>query len=58
MAVVGYIVLTALTFILVANLNRARLAKERLANPVETEEVQQKRPSLEGKIRKWFKDNL
>lgn len=56
-AVVGYMVLTALTFILVANLNRARLAEERLANPVKTEQVQ-KKPSLEGKIRKWFKDNF
>ncbi|GAB3430188.1 hypothetical protein [Niabella aquatica] len=56
-AIVSYIVLTALTFVLVANLNRARLAEERLANPVKTEEVQ-KKPSLEGKIRKWFKDNF
>lgn len=58
LAVVGYIVLTALTFILVANLNRARLAEERLANPVKTEEVKEKKPSLEGKIRKWFKENF
>lgn len=55
--VIGYIVLTAVTFILVGNLNRARLAEELLANPVKTEEVQ-KKPSLEGKIRKWFKDNF
>lgn len=54
-AVVGYIILTALTFVLVANLNRARLQQERLANPVKTEEVQEKKPSLESKIRKWFK---
>lgn len=56
-AVVGYIVLTILSFILVANLNRARLAEKGLANPVKTEEVQ-KKPSLEGKIRKWFKENF
>lgn len=56
-AVVGYMIFTALTFILVANLNRARLAEERLVNPVKIEEVQ-KKPSLEGKIRKWFKDNF
>lgn len=56
-AVVGYMILTASTFILVANLNRARLAEERLANPVKTEQVQ-KKPSLEGKIRKWFEDNF
>lgn len=55
--VMGYMILTALTFILVANLNRARLAEERFANPVKTEQVQ-KKPSLEGKIRKWFKDNF
>lgn len=55
-AVVGYIVLTAITFILVANLNRARLAEDRLANPFKTEEVKEKKPSLEGKIRKWFKE--
>lgn len=55
--VVAYMVLTAVAFVIVANINRERLEKERLANPVKTEDVRKKRPSLEGKIRKWFKDN-
>lgn len=56
-AVVGYMVVTAMTFILVANMNRARLAEERLSNHVKTEEVQ-KKPSLERKVREWFRENF
>lgn len=55
--VVGYIIFTALAFILIANLNRSKLIEEKLTNQVSTKEVQ-KRPSLEGRIRKWFKDKF
>lgn len=60
--IIAYIVLTAVAFIIVANLNRDKLEKQRLANPVKTEEVQikkdEKPKSLEGRIRKWFGRNF
>jgi hypothetical protein len=60
--VISYIVLTAALFITVANLNRAKLEKQRLANPVKTEQIQkqkdEKPKSLEGRIRKWFEETF
>jgi divalent metal cation (Fe/Co/Zn/Cd) transporter len=58
--IVAYIVLIAAIFITVANLNRAKLNKQRLANPVKTEQLQKQKDdkpkSLEGRIRKWFEE--
>lgn len=52
--IVFYIVITAAAFIIVANYNREKLFKHQQEQPVK-EQVEQ-RPSLEGKIRKWWKD--
>lgn len=56
--VIVYIIFTTVTFVLAANLNRARLVEKRLFNPIKTERIQENKPSLEGKIRKWFTDNF
>lgn len=55
--VIIYILLTATFIIFEANFNRTKLTEEHLENTDQTEQVQ-KKPSLEGKVRKWFKDNF
>lgn len=47
---------TAASFIVVANYNRDKIFEQKRKGPA-TEQVEQ-RPSLEGKIRKWWKDNF
>jgi len=56
--VVAYIMFTAIAFIIVANLNRAKLAKGSIGNPVKNEQVQKKKPSLEGKIQNWLEETF
>jgi len=56
--VVAYILFTAVAFIIVANFNRAKLAKGSIGNPVKTEHVQKKEPSLERKIGNWLKETF
>jgi len=50
--VIVYLILTTIAFILVANLNRAKLEKQRLERTLKTEQ----KPSLEEKVEKWFKE--
>ena len=54
--IILYMVITAASFIIVANYNRKKLLKHQQEHPV-TEQVKQ-RPSLEGKIKKWWKDTF
>jgi len=54
--IILYMVITAASFIIVANYNREKLLKHQQEHPV-TEQVKQ-RPSLEGKIKKWWKDTF
>jgi len=54
--IILYIILTFLSFIYIANLNRNKIAQEKKLLP--KVEKAHKRPSLEGKIRKWFKENF
>ncbi|MBK6730645.1 MAG: hypothetical protein IPG60_06635 [Bacteroidetes bacterium] len=62
LTVIMYILITATLTITVANLNRAKLEDERLAIPLKTEKVQKQKDekpnSLEGRIRKWFKETF
>lgn len=54
--IILYMVITAASFIIVANYSREKLLKHQQEHPV-TEQVKQ-RPSLEGKIKKWWKDTF
>ena len=54
--IILYILLTAVSSITVANYSREKIFKQQKEHPV-TEQVKQ-RPSLEGKIRKWWRDNF
>lgn len=60
LSVISYIVITAVLAIVVANLNRDKIDRQRLANPVKMEQIQkdEKPKSLEGIIRKWFKETF
>lgn len=54
-SVVFYMLFTAIIFIWVANLNRAKIFEQRRKEPLK--EHTQRRPSLEGKIREWLKNH-
>ncbi|PWG77955.1 hypothetical protein [Pararcticibacter amylolyticus] len=53
--IVLYILITAVSFIIVANFNREKIFKHQ--QPEVTEQVEQ-RQSLEGKVRKWWRDTF
>ncbi|MNK03811.1 hypothetical protein D3C87_216640 [compost metagenome] len=53
-SIIFYMLFTAIMFIWVANLNRAKIFEQRRKEPL-TEHTP-RRPSLEGKIREWFKN--
>ncbi|OJV54985.1 MAG: hypothetical protein BGO31_16755 [Bacteroidetes bacterium 43-16] len=55
--VILYIVTTAMLSVGIANLNRTKLVKERLMDPVNKEDVKKKQ-SLEGNVKRWFEDNF
>ncbi|WP_312459437.1 hypothetical protein [Sphingobacterium siyangense] len=50
-----YMLLTATSLIWVINLNRAKIFEQRRREPLK--EHTPRRPSLEGKIREWFKNH-
>jgi len=54
--VIIYLLFTIFAFIIVANLNRAKIENQK-QNHVVVSPIQQK-PSLEGKIRKWLNDTF
>jgi len=49
--IIAYYVISLAIFIVIANFNRQKISSNRLPN-----ENQPKKESLEGKIRRWFKD--
>lgn len=53
--VILYVVFLGITLLILANINRERIFEERRKNP-SVEQIE-RRPSLEGKIRKWFQEN-
>lgn len=54
--IILYILLTAVSSITVTNYSREKIFRQQNEHPV-SEQVKQK-PSLEGKIRKWWKNNF
>ncbi len=54
--IIIYFLFTIYTTIVMANYNRDKIIKQNIKYPA-TEHVKQ-RPSLEGKIRKWWKDTF
>lgn len=54
-SIVVYILLTTITAISVANLNRSKIFEQRRKEPLKKHTP--RRPSLEGKIREWFKNH-
>ncbi|MGJ1438717.1 MULTISPECIES: hypothetical protein [Sphingobacterium] len=54
-SIIFYMLFTAIISIWVANLNRAKIFEQRRREP--SKEHILRRPSLEGKIREWFKNH-
>lgn len=54
-SIIFYMLFTAIMSIWVANLNRAKIFEQRRKEPLK--EHTPRRPSLEGKIREWFKNH-
>lgn len=52
--IVIYIIFLCISLLILANINRTKIFEERRKNPP-VEEVE-KKPSLEGEIRKWFEN--
>ena len=54
--IITFIIALSVSFIILANINREKIFKERRENP-SIEQIE-RRPSLEGKIRKWFEETF